>query len=59
MTIPADKDPVPEHSPGCKPTGMASRRFPGEPRYVCAANCPRRVFLARLDNQLKPSGGVA
>ena len=40
---------LPAHGPGCKPLALPSRRFPGEPRYVCAANCPRRKALARMD----------
>jgi hypothetical protein len=38
---------LPAHGPGCLPlTGLRSARFPHEPRYICAANCPRRQALA-------------
>jgi hypothetical protein len=41
---------LPPHGPGCKPVaGLRSSRFPDEPRYVCAANCPRKRALAELD----------
>jgi hypothetical protein len=34
---------LPDHGPGCKPiAGSHSRRFPGEPRYICTARCPRQ-----------------
>lgn len=36
---------APDHGPGCKETIQMSRRFPGEHRYVCAANCPRKRYL--------------
>ncbi len=39
---------LPAHGPGCRPlTGLRSGRFPDEPRYICAASCPRRQALAR------------
>ena len=37
---------VPGHGPGCKRLDQMSRRFDGEHRYVCAANCPRKKWLA-------------
>lgn len=38
---------IPGHGPGCKPIeGSKSPRFPGEPQYVCATNCPRRRALS-------------
>jgi len=44
---------LPPHGPGCKPlAGLKSSRFPGDLRYVCAANCPRRRALAQLDRSL-------
>lgn len=37
---------VPDHGPGCQPIeGTHSRRFPGEPQYVCVTGCPRRRYL--------------
>lgn len=46
---------LPAHGPGCKPLdGLTSTRFPGEPRYVCAANCPRKRALAELDRHAGP-----
>jgi hypothetical protein len=51
-TTPARRE-LPPHGPGCKPlAGLKSSRFPGEPRYVCAANCPRKRALAQLDRSV-------
>lgn len=47
---------LPAHGPGCQPTIQASRRFPGEPRYICVASCPRRKALDAIDQrQLRAS----
>ena len=46
----APADEAPAHGPGCKPLAMSSSRFAGDPRYLCAPNCPRRRWLARHDN---------
>lgn len=40
---------LPPHGPGCLPTIGRSTRFPGEPRYICTATCPRASALARRD----------
>jgi hypothetical protein len=46
---------LPAHGPGCRPlTGLRSARFPDEPRYICAANCPRRQALAREVCAIRP-----
>lgn len=37
---------APEHGPGCLKTIGRSRRFPGEPRYMCVPGCPRQKYLA-------------
>lgn len=42
---------LPPHGPGCKPLPLRSSRFAGELRYVCAANCPRKKALAKLDRE--------
>lgn len=47
---------IPVHGPGCRPlAGTSSARFHGEPRYLCTANCPRRIALAREYDAARPA----
>jgi hypothetical protein len=48
---PSPHHELPAHGPGCRPlAGLKSTRFPNEPRYICAANCPRKRALAQVDS---------